>query len=110
MIRGLVGTLVSAALAGAVGVGLYFVKHEVRDQEARLAELNREILTNQEAIHVLKADWSYLNDPARLRLLSEKYLGMHVVGPGAVASFDSLGRPGPDAALAQTPQPGRNGR
>ena len=81
MIRGLPTTIVCACLAGAIGVGLYFIKHEVKEQEARLAELNEEIQSNQEAMHVLKAEWSYLNDPARLRALSEKHLAMKVMGP-----------------------------
>lgn len=90
MIRGLTTTIVFAFLAGTVGIGLFFVKHDVKEQEARLAELNREIQTNQEAIHVLKAEWSYLNDPARLRGLSEKHLSMKVMGPSQIASLDSL--------------------
>jgi len=96
MIKGLTTTIVCACLAGAVGVGLYFVKHEVKEQEARLAVLNREIQANQEAIHVLKAEWSYLNDPTRLRALSEKFLSMKVMGPAQVASLDVL----PDTAPA----------
>ncbi|HLO74899.1 MAG TPA: energy transducer TonB [Magnetospirillum sp.] len=90
MIRGLTTTIVCACLAGAVGVGLFFVKHDVKEQEARLAELNQEIQANQEAIHVLKAEWSYLNDPTRLRNLSEKFLSMKVMGPGQIASLDTL--------------------
>lgn len=90
MIRGLPATIFCACLAGAVGVGLFFIKHEVKEQEARLAELNDEIESNQEAIHVLKAEWSYLNDPARLRALSEKYLSMKVIGPKQVATLDTL--------------------
>lgn len=95
MIHGLGTTIVCACLAGGIGVGLFFVKHEVKEQEVRLAELNHEIQSNQEAIHVLKAEWSYLNDPARLRALSEKYLSMKVMGPTQVASLDSLPATGP---------------
>lgn len=88
--RGLTGTVVWSCVAAAIGVGLFFIKHEVKEQEARLAELNREIQRNQEAIHVLKAEWSYLNDPARLRQLSEKYLGMKPMAPAQVATLDTL--------------------
>lgn len=90
MIKNLAGTIVSACLAGAVGIGLFFIKHEVKEQEARLAELNRDIQRNQESIHVLKAEWSFLNDPARLRHLSEKYLGMRVMSPSQIATLHSL--------------------
>jgi cell division protein FtsL len=87
MIKGLLSTFLFACIAGAIGIGLFFVKHEVRDQEARLAELNQEIRREQEAIHILKAEWSYLNDPARLRQLSEKFLSMRVMGPAQITSL-----------------------
>lgn len=114
MIRGLPTTILSAVLAGAVGIGLFFIKHEVKEQEARLSELNREIERNQEAIHVLKAEWSYLNDPARLRALSEKFLSMKVVGPAQIATLDSLPMNDPNAgplyAEAEKPQAAKSVR
>ena len=117
MIRGLGTTIVCACLAGAMGVGLFFVKHEVKEQEARLSELNREIQGNQEAIHVLKAEWSYLNDPARLRALSEKFLSMKVMGPTQIASLDALppaghptAGPGTAVAAARPPRAARTSR
>lgn len=106
MIRGLPTTIACACLAGAVGIGLFFIKHEVKEQEARLAELNHEIQSNQEAMHVLKAEWSYLNDPARLRTLSEKHLSMKVMGPKQIASLDTLpAGSGPAYAGAREPVP-----
>lgn len=94
MIRGLTGTVLWTCLAGAVGVGLFFVKHEVKDLELRLTGLNQEIQRNQEAVHVLKAEWSYLNDPSRLRQLSERHLGMKPMSSAQIATFDTLGRMG----------------
>lgn len=94
MMRGLTASLVMAPLVGLAAFGLFTVKHEVKEQEARLAELNAEIQRNQEEVHVLKAEWSYLNDPARLRALSEKFLAMKVMGPNQVASMDVLTKPG----------------
>lgn len=106
MMPGLIGTVLSAVAAGTVGVGLYFVKHEVKEQEVRLAELNRAIQTNQETIHVLKAEWSYLNDPARLKQLSEKYLDMKVIEPTQVTTLQALGPVNaPASAVAAVPHP-----
>lgn len=90
--RPLASTILWSLLAGGIGVGLFFIKHEVKEQEARLGELNQEIERNQEALHVLKAEWSFLNDPARLRALSERYLSMKVLGPTQVATLDNLPR------------------
>nr|CAM74626.1 secreted (periplasmic) protein [Magnetospirillum gryphiswaldense MSR-1] len=52
MIRGMISTILLTLAAGLVGIGLFYVKHQVKEQEARLAELNQEIRANQEAIHV----------------------------------------------------------
>ncbi len=103
--RGIVSTILSAMAASVVGVGLYFVKHEVKEQEAHLADLNRQIQTNQEAIHVLKAEWSFLNDPARLKQLSEKYLDMKVMGPTQVTTLQALGPVPGNTAVAAAPKP-----
>ncbi len=109
MRRGILGTVLWACLAAVIGVGLFFVKHEVKDQERRLAALTGEIQRNQETIHVLRAEWSYLNDPIRLRALSEKHLGMHPVSPAQVATLDGVlknGLPagGSQVAFAARPQ------
>lgn len=105
MMRGLFGTVLSALAAGIVGIGLYFVKHEVKEQEAHLADLNRQIQTHQEAIHVLKAEWSFLNDPARLKQLSEKYLDMKVMGPAQVTTLQALAPTSDHSAVAAAPKP-----
>lgn len=69
-------TALSVALAGALSLGLYVVKHRVVEHEGRLTEINRGIARDQQAIHVLRAEWSYLNEPARLRDLAGRHLGM----------------------------------
>ena len=108
MSRGILGTILWACVAACIGVGLFFVKHEVKDQERRLNALNAEIQRNQETIHVLRAEWSYLNDPARLRALSEKHLGMHPVMPNQVATLDGILRNGiPNANMLASAAPVR---
>lgn len=94
MRRGLTGTILWTLLAVSVGVVLFVVKYEVKDLEHRLAGLNSEIHRNQETIHILRAEWSYLNDPVRLRTLSEKHLGMKPVTPTQVATLDTLPKDG----------------
>lgn len=62
-------------LAAVVAMAALFqVKHEVQQQERRLEALNEQILRDQETIHILKAEWSYLNDPERLARLAERHL------------------------------------
>lgn len=65
-----VGILISSCLA----IGLFQLKHKVTEQERELARIHAKIYTTQEAIHILQAEWSYLNEPGRLQKLAEKHL------------------------------------
>lgn len=78
-------TLAILLVAVAIGVGLFMVKYRVQDLEDQLVDLNREIARDREAIHVLNAEWSLLNDPGRLKDLSGRYLGMAPVPVERVA-------------------------
>lgn len=94
MTRGFLGTSLWIGLAACIGVGLFLIKHEVKLKEHRLDEINAQIQAHQESVHVLRAEWAYLNDPVRLRALAEKYLGMHPVQPNQIASLDVVLRDG----------------
>lgn len=88
MMRG--ATILWAALATIAGTGLFMLKYEVQAQEQRLSSLRKDIVDTQESIHVLKAEWSYMNDPVRLREQAERHLGLHPMKPSQIASIDSL--------------------
>ena len=57
-------------LVCALGYGVFQVKYEVQEMESRIVQLNRGIVGDQQAIHVLRAEWSYLNQPSRLEALA----------------------------------------
>ncbi|MDH5410388.1 MAG: hypothetical protein OEY16_03285 [Alphaproteobacteria bacterium] len=61
---------------GAVitGIGLYGIAYEVEQMEKELAALERDIIKEQETIHVLKAEWTYLARPERIEDLSRQFL------------------------------------
>ncbi|WP_040565990.1 cell division protein FtsL [Magnetospirillum molischianum] len=101
MKRGILGTVLWIGLAACIGVGLFLIKHEVKDQERRLNALNTEIRSNQESVHVLRAEWAYLNDPTRLRALAERHLGMRPVQPTQMASLDVVLRDGLPAPVTK---------
>ena len=63
-------TLVCLTLAAILGFALFKVKHEVQILETELTQIHRAILTDQESIHVLNAEWSYLNRPRHLQKLN----------------------------------------
>ena len=66
-------------LAIIVGFGLFHVKYQVQDLEEELARLNAAILKEQQQIHVLRAEWSYLNRPARLDDLGRRLLKLEPI-------------------------------
>jgi hypothetical protein len=68
-------SLTFAALAALIATAslLYLVEHEVQGLERRLHRLNAELLDSQHAIQVLKAEWSYLNQPDRLQELASRH-------------------------------------
>ncbi|MGB8273820.1 MAG: hypothetical protein WCF16_00955 [Alphaproteobacteria bacterium] len=83
-------TLVAIVLMLAIGIGLYQLKHEVQLLEERLADVNRDILADQEAIHVLDAEWTYLNRPWRLEALAQRHLELAPLAAAQVVTFDQL--------------------
>ena len=84
------GTLAWIALAVAAGYATIQFKYEVQALERELTQLDAKILRHQKAIHVLKAEWAYLNEPARLERLSRRYLDLSPVRGSQILDLASL--------------------
>ena len=126
--------IAALALTVAVSYGLYEVKYEVQRLEREYAGLSRELLQEQDAVHVLKAEWSYLSRPERVHDLARRFLNVQpvtsrqivhlgdlpirrqekldAVGAGGPALATPLDRPEqvPASAESQTPVTGLLGR
>ena len=79
-----------AVLAGATGVAMFLVKHEVQLREARLEGLRGEIVDNREAIRVLRAEWSLLSRPARVEELIRRHMDLRPAETAQIGGFDRL--------------------
>lgn len=66
--------ILSLSVAFVLGVCVFHCKHQVQQLEDELSVLDKHILNAQESIHVLEAEWSYLNRPKRLQDLNDLYL------------------------------------
>jgi len=91
---------VLSALAGAV---LFAVSYQVTELEDRLVALNKQVADDREALHVLHAEWSYLNQPERLATLSQRYLDLQPLDGAQMATVDTVplrAPAAPDAAAA----------
>ncbi len=74
-------TSISVLLAAVMGVALFYLNFEVTELEDELDNLNKKIVSDRDTIHVLKAEWSHLNDVNRLKDLAERYLEMQPTVP-----------------------------
>lgn len=74
----------------AVGYGMFQVKYEVMQLEDELGRLDRAVVEGREAIHVLNAEWSFLNQPARLDLLARRHLELMPIGTAQIGRLDTL--------------------
>ena len=83
-------TVLFLVLAVGLALVLFSVKYQVQDLEEELGRLNREITTERQTAHVLRAEFSYLTDAGRLRQLSDRYLDLEPVQPHQIGSFAVL--------------------
>lgn len=81
-----IGSVLFCALAFTV----FKVEYKVRSLRAELAEVNRQILQNYEDIHVLKAEWVYLNNPQRVKELASRYLDMDYVNYAQLRGVETI--------------------
>ena len=88
MIR--ISAIVWLVVLTLLGVGLFQVKYNVQAKERELREVRRQIEANLSAIHVLDAEWSYLNDPLRLADLARRHTGLAPTTPAQIGDFASL--------------------
>jgi hypothetical protein len=91
-------------IAGAA-LGLYVVKYRVQGLHEQVMQTERSLREEKEAMHVLEAEWTYLNRPERLRHLTEKYLTLQPADPKQIAELDSLPMRGEEPRQVAQEQP-----
>jgi len=85
-------TLLWLGITVALAFGVFVVSYEVRNMEEERDVLTRSITANQQAIHVLEAEWSYLNRPERLQMLAARHLDLRPIEGSQLISLDALAR------------------
>jgi len=88
MIR--ISAVIWVVVLALLGIGLFQVKYNVQTKERELREVRRQIEANYNAIHVLDAEWSYLNDPLRLADLARRHTELAPTTPAQIGDFASL--------------------
>src|SRR5215468_3806123 len=88
MIR-LVNICVIAALVFAAA-HVYKIKFESIRQAERLAKLRTQVRNEREAIATLRAEWSRLDNPARIQELAARHLALKPIDPHQFDRLDHL--------------------
>ena len=58
---------------------MYQVKHFVSQKELELAKINKEIISTQSALNILKAELSYLMRPSRIEKIAKNKLQLREI-------------------------------
>ena len=87
MVRG-----VTLGIFCAVGVawGVFYLEYAVRNLENELAHSRETYDATVKKIHVLKAEWSYLNRPERLARLARRHLALQPVRTAQIVALDQV--------------------
>jgi hypothetical protein len=68
-------------IAIGMAVGVFVITQRVQQREAVVAEMNRQLLNEQQTIRVLDAEWAYLTRPQRLETLAALKAERDIVPP-----------------------------
>lgn len=68
--------LVYMACFAALSMGLYLVKYSVQNIQRDVASMKDNLAREKESLHLLNAEWAYLNRPERLRQLADRHLDL----------------------------------
>lgn len=86
-----IALIVWFALAGVASIALFNITFEVEQLQDELNDLNKQILDEQKAVHVLRAEWSFLSRPERIERLSQRLLpGLRPPTVEQVRNLDGL--------------------
>ncbi len=85
MIRVLNIVLILAVVG--ISVGLYDIKYRAEIAERRVQTIEHQIASEQESIRVLRAEWSYLNQPERLQELARRYTKLEPLQASQIGTF-----------------------
>jgi cell division protein FtsL len=94
-----IGALVLAAAY------VYRIKFDSTVQAERVAKLRNEVRRERDRIAALRAEWSELDDPARIEALAKRFLKLKPVEPTQFDRLDHLPDQPPEYLRANSPDP-----
>ncbi len=82
--------IVSFMMSVVLAVVLYTVKYDAQVEIRRIKVLKVDIRKEVETINILRAEWSYLNQPARLKRLAERYTKLMPLSASQIVTVNNL--------------------
>ena len=84
-------TVIAGLVLLAVMVtGLFELKYEVRSLDQERAALHGRIADEEEALRVLQAEWSFLNQPDRIQEFARRYLALDAPIVGQIGGIERI--------------------
>jgi len=68
--------LIYMACFATLSMGLYLVKYSVQNIQHDVVAMKDNLNSEKESLHLLNAEWAYLNRPDRLHHLAEAHLNL----------------------------------
>lgn len=69
-------TMIYCLCFAVAAYALYMVKFSVQNLQREVAVTKAQLAQEKEALHLLNAEWAYLNRPERLRRLADAHLDL----------------------------------
>ena len=82
--------ILSVLLLFILGYSTYIVKQEVANLNINLSSVNHELDNCKESMHLLSAEWSYLNNPDRLQKLVKSQTRMEPVTGASLVGYKDI--------------------
>ena len=83
-------TVIWMACFAIAAFGLYIVKYAVADLQRDVNNVRQEVKAERESLHLLNAEWAYLNRPERLRALASDHLPLVALDSRQIGEIRSL--------------------
>ena len=88
-------SIVAILVLGSAATGLYQLKYDVAALEERAKALTALLDSERQALHVLNAEWAYLNKPERLAELAERHLDLVPLVADQIIPLEAIPRRAP---------------
>ena len=103
-------TILWFTLTCVICLGSFILKNQVHDLETELSRINQNIQKDVKTIHVLKAEWSHLNNPSRLRKLASEHISLNKVRAEQIINYSALPFQHENAGVAEIMTAGRHAK